>query len=402
MSEESQSSTGGQLTSTPVRRHVQDELDARIVYITRPAKLLVAALIVVIVAIGIWSFAGTIPTNVSGDGIILRADAQVYRLQSSQAGRVADVMVAAGDAVAKDSAVVELAVNALDEELQLARDQRDELKASMSSTEQRLGAELAERQDLAGKELQALSAALDAAQSHLDGMSSDSADYHAAVSEMNGLSARIFAIQTQLFEARSEQAATLAQLRQRITAQEQRVQELERQVATVRQVTAPAAGIIGEVRTQIGQVVDNQDVLVTVISSGEGHEILAFFPIETGGRITEGMPVHISPDTVKREQYGSILGHVASISEGPVSSSRIGLLLGNVDLADMLTSEAAAYVAHIALNEDGGTPSGYAWTSGVGPPFAVTTRTPVSVNVLVREEPPIALVVPALRQVLAD
>ncbi len=402
MSNEPEGTADSRSAPIPVRRHVQDELDARIIFIPRAAKLLVAALIIVMAAIGVWSLAGTVPTNVSGNGIILRTDEQVYRLQSADTGRVAVLNVSAGDQVATGKVVAELDVPSLEQELQIARDQQEDLKSQMAAIEQRFGAELAERQILSDNELQALNAALDAAQQQVDGLSSDSATYHAAVMDLNGISARIFAIQTQLFEARSEQAATLADLRQQIAAQGQLVRELESRVAAVRQIAVPVAGVVGEIRTQIGQLVDTQDVLLTVISGGKGHEVLAFFPLETGGRITEGMSVHVSPDTVKREQYGSILGQVVSISEGPVSSSRIELLLGNADLVDSLTSETATYVAHIKLIEDDSTPSGFAWTSGVGPPFAVTTRTPVAVNVLVREEPPIALVVPALRQVLAD
>ena len=63
---------------------------------------------------------------------------------------------------------------------------------------------------------------------------------------------------------------------------------------------------------------------------------LAYFTIGDGKRIQPGMNIMITPDTVKREQFGGILGSVTSVSSFPVTNQSAADLLGNAELAEAL------------------------------------------------------------------
>lgn len=383
-------------------RHIRDELDTRVVFVPRGTRLMAAALIIVLLAIGAWSVLGSVPTKVAGNAIILHADQETHWLQSSEAASIVALKAGPGDPVKAGDVIAELSLPSLELELQLARGHLDELKARMTATQQRFAAELSERQKLTEDEIKALSQAADAFQQQADGLSPDDAGYQAAILQVNDLAVRIAAIRSQLFEVRTEQAAALEDMRQQVLAREQEVKDLESRIATASQIKAPAAGSIGEIRTQVGQVVGSGDVLLTVVSAGEGYEAIALFPIDVGGRVLKDMTVHVIPNTVKQDEYGAMEGRVLSISDGPVTPAGAAPVVGSTSLTEDLSDGTVVYVARIELSPDSHTPSGFAWTSGVGPPFAVSAGTPATVDVVVSEAPPIALVVPALRQMLTD
>ncbi len=92
-----------------------------------------------------------------------------------------------------------------------------------------------------------------------------------------------------------------------------------------------------------------------------------FVPASAGKRVQPGMRVRISPSTVKREEYGSMLGKVAWAAEFPSTQRGMIRLLGNEALVQKLMEEGPPIQVNVALERDPRTPTGYRWSSSTGP-----------------------------------
>ena len=124
---------------------------------------------------------------------------------------------------------------------------------------------------------------------------------------------------------------------------------------------------------------------------------LAYFTIGDGKRIQPGMKIMITPDTVKREEFGGIWGSVTSVSAFPITKQSAADLIGNAELAAALISQSGQMQAIAQLNLDPSTFSGYAWSSAKGSPHQkMSPGTTTSVRVILAEKAPIAFVFPVL------
>jgi HlyD family secretion protein len=166
-------------------------------------------------------------------------------------------------------------------------------------------------------------------------------------------------------------------------------------------VKAPVHGVIEEIRVGRGDVVSPGTVLATIGQvSPQTFEVLAVFTNNMSKRIGEGMDVHVRPASVRKEEHGSMRGRVASITELSVSKAELDSILRNSELTNDLMGGTSPLLAKIEVFRDKGTPSGFAWWGGQGPPFSVTRGTRVDVDVIVERRSPVALIIPAFRNLI--
>lgn len=126
---------------------------------------------------------------------------------------------------------------------------------------------------------------------------------------------------------------------------------------------------------------------------------VAYFTIGDGKRIQTGMKIAITPDTVKREEFGGILGRVTSVSPLPVTTQSAAELIGNAEVAKTLISQSGPLQVIAQLKLDPSTSSGYAWSSGKGSPRQkISPGTTTSVRVTLEEKAPISFVFPVFTQ----
>ena len=110
------------------------------------------------------------------------------------------------------------------------------------------------------------------------------------------------------------------------------------------------------------------------------------------------MEVRVEPNTVKREEYGAIVGKVATVSDFPVTPQGMLADLHNDALVKRFSQDGAPYAAKVTLERDPSTVSGYRWTSGKGPPIPLSSGTLTRAEVTTREQPPINLVIPLMKR----
>ncbi|MBC7251032.1 MAG: HlyD family efflux transporter periplasmic adaptor subunit, partial [Anaerolineae bacterium] len=87
-------------------------------------------------------------------------------------------------------------------------------------------------------------------------------------------------------------------------------------------VISPYAGRIVEVKVNDSSLVERGTPILSVAAEGTGPgnlEAVIYVPSAEGKKIRPGMAVQISPSTVRREEYGFMMGRVVSVGEFPAT-----------------------------------------------------------------------------------
>jgi len=92
-----------------------------------------------------------------------------------------------------------------------------------------------------------------------------------------------------------------------------------------------------------------------------------------------------------------MMGTVEKVASGPANPDAMTRLLRNQNLITQFTSAGGVYEVHIKPTQDKATPSGFKWTSRLGPPLKFDSGTLLRVQVPVVEKRPITLVIPTVR-----
>lgn len=115
-------------------------------------------------------------------------------------------------------------------------------------------------------------------------------------------------------------------------------------------------------------------------------------------KIQPGMTLQITPETVKRERFGGIVGTVMNVSSFPITKEAAANVVGNPDVVQGLVSDKAGLIQVYAdLKFDSATFTGYQWSSSKGPQLKISPGTTTTVRVKVEERAPITFVLPILR-----
>ena len=131
-----------------------------------------------------------------------------------------------------------------------------------------------------------------------------------------------------------------------------------------------------------------------ILTKSDTAEAVIYVSPENARQIRPGMAAKIAPSSVKKEEFGLLLGHVTSVGELPSTQKDMLRILGNDAYAQALAQAGDLVEVHVALTADPNTPSGYRWTSAMGPPFALQSGTLCNGTVIISEQSPISLVIP--------
>jgi len=169
------------------------------------------------------------------------------------------------------------------------------------------------------------------------------------------------------------------------------------------EVISPVTGRVLEVSVRKGNLLTAGKSVCTIVKSSkqtESLEAVLYVPVEKGKLILPGMDVNISPTTVKKEEYGFMLGKVVSVSEYPASTEGMMLTLGNRELVARLAGEKAPLEVRVSLINDNSTVSGYRWSTPEGPPLNVDSGTLCLGEIKVSKQRPVSLMIPFLKKIL--
>jgi HlyD family secretion protein len=174
---------------------------------------------------------------------------------------------------------------------------------------------------------------------------------------------------------------------------------LERKLKGDSQIKSDRTGRILELNVTSGQILSPGTRIGTIDAQEPAAKLvsIAFFPVSDGKKIQKGMKLQITPTTVKREQFGGILGKVNDVSAFPVTKEGASSLVGNPEIVQGLMSSGPQVAVFAEMQPDASTFSGYQWSSSKGPQLKMTPGTTTSVRVTLEERAPITFVFPILK-----
>jgi HlyD family secretion protein len=216
-------------------------------------------------------------------------------------------------------------------------------------------------------------------------------------------------LQAQLKELDSKQASVAQQDLENVNARKKEIQEVQREIARLElqlgdssQIISQHSGRILEVTVTSGQVVNAGTRLGTIEAEDSFNKLVGvtYFPVGDGKKIQPGMTIQITPQIVKRQRFGGIMGKVSKVSQFPITKEAAASEVGNADVVESLVSQRQEGLMQVFadLELDATTPSGYKWSSSIGPQTKISPGTTTIVRVKVEERAPITFVLPILRE----
>jgi HlyD family secretion protein len=378
-----------------------------------------AAGIFLVIGFGaIWSVFGSIPTEVEASGILVSRGGRVISMPSPSAGMVTQLRVHAGDVVSAGQVLAIVSQPEQEQRLRSAetilRGLQNNLDVRRRSLEHGMAAyrknaevrRVGQRQMIAASEalLERLKGQLalrqGLAQQNLETkekVEQTRIDIARARQEVSESHARLGEIDFIVIEADIARQKELNTLLQAVSDAQRKITDASQILQLSRAVTALSAGRVTEVTTSLGSVVRPGSHIANIEPAGGGLKAIVYVAIDSGKKIHRGMAVHLSPVTVRPEEYGMLVGRVSDVSSFPTTPQGMLAAIQDQKLVESLSDAGSPYEAAVEL-QPVKTPTGYAWTYGSGPNTDLTSGTPVKVFITVRTDPPILLILPFLKQ----
>lgn len=366
-----------------------EQLDS-LVKITNPAGWLVLlTLIILIMTAILWGVYGSIPTKVLGSSVLIKTGG-VFNVSVPSTGLITDIAVVVGDTVKTGQKVARIAQPDLLNQFEDLKKRRDEVIAKrqqnnilITKTTEITNNSISILKDKARAQNKLLKQGLITKQS-------------------------VLATRQKLENSRNDlnrMAIQQLELEQENAQIERNLEIIKSKLKASSNVISPYQGRVLEIKANEGEILSAGSPVFNMERSGNNIkelEVVIFISALDGKKVKPGMDVLIAPSTVKREEFGYMVGRVTSVSEFPATHKGMMHILQNEELVRQLSSGSAA----IQISADlipmslEVSPSGYKWTSGTGPPVKVQSGTIGDASITVRTQRPITLVIPILKEFL--
>lgn len=173
---------------------------------------------------------------------------------------------------------------------------------------------------------------------------------------------------------------------------------LERQLEESTRVLSPVKGTVVSLEAMEESIVQAGMTIVNVEPLETDLTVFMTVAAMKGKKILPGMTAEITPSTVKREEYGYIIGTVNGISEFPVTADSLMRLFNNRSFVEDAIRFGPLTSVNVTLVKDASTRSGFKWSSQKGSRILVTVGTLCTGEIVVKLQSPISLVVPKLKE----
>jgi HlyD family secretion protein len=394
-----------------------EQLD-QLVPLTSPIGWTAVIAIATIVAAAIgWSIFGVLPSSVNGAGILVSRGGHVFDAMAPFPGTLIDV-ANIGTVVKKGDRLASLDDTELRQNLRHAEEVVKEKRADVDSLTRNFADQIdlkhknamAQRDNLAriitaAEKRRAFYQDLLAKQDKIvqqgfltqrfqeeTRRSMDEADQNARSARSDLL--RLDAEESDLIGRRD--LAILA-AEQAVNDARRHVDELKIQLDQSTEIVSPMDGVITEIKATPGTVVAPGKPILSIETAGSGLELLLYVPPEFGKKVAPGMEVRIEPSTVKKEEYGTLIGKVVAVSDFPMTAEGMASVLQNPQLVSRFMEQGPPYAVRVELAPNAEAASGYRWSGGPGPSVKLSSGTTVRAAITTNRRAPISLLLPLLK-----
>ncbi|CAO3438054.1 NHLP bacteriocin system secretion protein [Azospirillum doebereinerae] len=396
-----------------------EELD-RLVTLTSPRGWVALAATSALLGLAVaWGIVGTVPTRVTGPGILVSNGGRVFDAVAPASGLLIAPALRSGETVKAGQLLARIDKADLEQTLAHARAVLAEREDDLARRADQLDREAASRRANFASRRAALRQVVAAAESRvqfldtmLRGQEDIAArgfttrqrveetrqDLAAARQKVSDAKSQLLQIDTEELDMASRTDQALADGRDRMADARRKVDETRLQIEQDTRILSPTDGRVTEWKVAEGSRIAAGTPVVSIESGSSGLQLMLYIPPEHGKKLKPGMDVRIAPSTVRKEEYGTLVGTVAEVSDFPSTPQGMLAVLQNDRLVQQFSAKGPPFAVRVDLTRDAVSATGYRWSSGGGPPATVTSGTPAEGEVTIREQPPIAFVIPALRK----
>lgn len=368
----------------------------------------------------LWGILGSLPSNISARGLLVVREGRVQEAMTLASGVLSEILAAQGEVVAKGQVVARIEQAGSERQLLNLDQEIEEKRGELARRQALFVEEMRSREAIKGEQEEALRRNLDASRQHAQwlvksmpgieklqtqgvmsarGLQDQRVSLANAQKQVSDIELALSKLDSDLAELRLSRETALKELEAAYNDAVRRRALTEARMQQENLVTAPVAGRVVAVKQAAGSVVAAGAQIVSIETNGRGLEALVFLPTADGKKVVAGMKARITPDAVRKEDWGSIRGEVLERSEYPVAANGLEAWLSNQALVQQLAAGSQPYVARLNLQVD--RDGRLLWTSGKTPPVTITSGTTVASEITYERRRPIDLVLPALRKWLS-
>ncbi|MCI4670057.1 MAG: NHLP bacteriocin system secretion protein [Bacteroidia bacterium] len=397
-----------------------EKLD-QLIQIISPKSWLILVTIGLIFSTAIgWSVVGKVKTKLNASGILLGGE--VNSVVSNTMGQLMQLKVGIGDTIQKGDVIAEVLQPEIQQQMEEAKasiqERKFELQQALAfGTEgSKLQKEFISQQKYSldqqikanEKNLSFQRQQLKIEQGLLDKglitkpqIVNREQQIETILTRIEGLKAQIAKTSTQELDLSFNLEQKITLLKQKIAQEERNLEQLKEKFSLSSEVRSLYAGTVVEILSNEGMVVSQGTPLCKLKSQSSNSESLKgilYVPAQDGKRIKEGMEAFVVPATVKPQEFGYMKAKVTYVSEFSITQQGMMTTMKNDQLVQNLLKMGAPFEIYVEFEKDPETYSGYKWTSVKGPEIAINEGTFCKGRITVREEPPLQLVIPALKK----
>ncbi|CEG61520.1 NHLP bacteriocin system secretion protein [Legionella micdadei] len=400
-----------------------EQLNKAITITGSKSWLLLLTLTVTMVLVIVWSILGKINTRVEGDGIILSDIEGIYNAVAPKgAGEVERILVKPGDTVKAGQLVmtfnnlylqnqIVVAQQALAELQQKNKEMSAEAKIGIANRHKDLITQNTILENIITQQNENLIHAQELLTIRQDAFKRGLITRQEVVSSWQ----QYYDIRKNIEDARKEisqnlineknyvesWADKLRSIDLKIKDKKEELDSLISQLKTGKNVYSPITGRVTNIQVKLGDMAKEGTPVLSLSPLDINLEVIAYVPINQGKKIKKGMITMVTPGTIKKEEYGSIIGYVDYVAPYPATSESMNAVLKNEDLVKKLIENPTMEI-RVNLQKDPTTFSGFKWSSSEGPPQKITAGTMVEVSTIVRKQAPVTLIIPGLKKLFGS
>ncbi|WBX76776.1 NHLP bacteriocin system secretion protein [Tenacibaculum ovolyticum] len=398
-----------------------EKLD-QLIKVTSPKGWIALCTLILVLGTGIgWSFFGNIKTKLNVVGVLLGGE--IHEVVATAQGQLISLKVSVG------SNVIEGDIIATIEQPDLFQ-QVEEVKASLKernfelqqlssygNQDTRLQGELIQQQrNTIQLQVQSNTKNLEFLRNQLEtengllvkGLITKSQVVNTE-QQIESAKNAIESLKGQMVQTSSQKLNLGFDLQQKITINKQRIAETERRLKHLEErydiqtnIRSSYTGEVVEVLIDVGVIVGQGAPLFKLKNQAEivGNKLrgVLYIPSQDGKKIKEGMEALVVPSTVQPQEYGFMKGKITYVSDFPITQKGMMMTVKNAQLVQGLLSRGALFEVYVEFEKDDKAFSGFKWTSAQGPQIAINEGTSCMGKITVKSEPPVTMVVPALKK----
>ncbi len=154
-------------------------------------------------------------------------------------------------------------------------------------------------------------------------------------------------------------------------------------------VSAAATGVIAQVNAAVGDYVYAGNSLAQIVPVGWPMVVYAYLPVEEAAGLLPGTAVHVNFGSGVGSAFGFVKGSVLTSSQFPVTESHLRSILRVSSVIASIEKLGPVGEVVVALDETGTTKSGLEWGVGKGPPGVLPAGLTATVTFIVGSHHPI-------------